>query len=76
LSVLVRHHAIEIAEGATEGECLSFVSGEIADDSSAYFSRLTGTWLQIAYGHRLPLKEQALLMCRDWPDHFGVTSAQ
>jgi hypothetical protein len=77
LSVLVHDHAIEIVEGATEGECLSRVRGEIDDDCSVYFSRLTGIWQQIAYGHRLPAKQQALLLCHDWPNYFaGVGSAQ
>jgi hypothetical protein len=76
LSVLVHDYAIEIIEGATEGECLSRVRGEIADDSSAYFARLTGMWQRIAYGHRQPAKEQALGLCRDWPSHFGGGNAQ
>jgi hypothetical protein len=75
LSVLVHHHAISIVEGATEGECLRRVRGEITAESSDYFSRLTGMWQQIAYGHKLPGKEQALLLCRDWPDYFGVGRA-
>ncbi|MES9969766.1 MAG: hypothetical protein ABW092_07000 [Candidatus Thiodiazotropha sp.] len=76
LSSLVHEHAIEIAEGATEGECLHSVHGVIADETSAYFSRLTGMWQQLAYGHILPTEQKALLLCRDWPDYFGVSSAQ
>ncbi|MCG7878050.1 MAG: hypothetical protein JAY75_15160 [Candidatus Thiodiazotropha taylori] len=76
LSVLVHDHAIEIVEGATEGECLSSVHGVIEDDSSAYFSRLTGMWQQIAYGHVQPPKEKALLLCRDWHSFFGASSAE
>jgi hypothetical protein len=75
LSVLVHEHAIAIVEGATEGECLSRVRDEIADESGDYFSRLTGIWQQIAYGHRLPPKAQALALCRDWSNYFGVGNA-
>ncbi len=76
LSVLVHDHAIQIVEGATEGECLRRVRGEIADETSAYFSKLTGMWQQIAYGHIRPPEEKALLLCRDWHGFFGVSSAQ
>jgi hypothetical protein len=76
LSVLVHDHAIKIVEGATEAECLSFVHGVIAEESSTYFSRLTHMWQLIAYGHKQPPKEKALLLCRDWPNYFGAGSAQ
>jgi hypothetical protein len=76
LSVLVNDHAIDIVEGATEAECLSRVRGEIGEECNAYFTRLTHVWQQIAYGHRQPPREKALLLCRDWPNHFGVTGAQ
>ncbi|MEW8506344.1 MAG: DUF4129 domain-containing protein [Candidatus Thiodiazotropha sp.] len=73
LSVLIRSHSIEIAEGATEGECLRSVRGVIADDSTRYFTRLTGIWQQTAYGHIQPAREEAIDLCRDWPGHFGVS---
>jgi hypothetical protein len=73
---MVHDHAIEIDEGATEGECLHSVRGVIADETSAYFSRLTGMWQQIAYGHIQPAPEEAMLLCRDWRGYFGVNSDQ
>ncbi|MES9993022.1 MAG: hypothetical protein ABW098_13775 [Candidatus Thiodiazotropha sp.] len=76
LSALIHHHSIEIAEGATEGECLLSVHGVMTDDSTDYFSRLTGIWQQIAYAHRQPVKEEAMGVCRDWPDYFGVRSEE
>jgi hypothetical protein len=76
LSVLVHDHAIDIVEGATEGECLSRIRGVIEDETSAYFSRLTHMWQLIAYGHRQPPKQKALLLCRDWPGYFGVSGAE
>ena len=76
LSVLVHDHSVEIAEGATEGECLYSVRGVVSDDSTAYFSRLTGMWQQIAYGHMQPPKEKAMILCRDWHSHFGVSGAE
>ncbi len=70
LSNLIHRHALEIPEGATEGECRGLVAAQLQplDDC---FSMLTGVWLRLAYGHRPPEREQALALCRDWRSCFG-----
>ncbi len=76
LSALVHNYSIEIDEGSTEGECLRVVRGVIADDSTAYFTRLTGMWQQIAYGHIEPSREKAIGVCREWPAFFGASGGE
>jgi hypothetical protein len=76
LSALINNHSIEIDEGSTEGECLKVVHGVISDDSTAYLTRLTGMWQQIAYGHIEPSREKAMGLCREWPAFFGVSGGE
>lgn len=71
LSALVHRHALEIVEGATEGECLGLVRERIETGLQPFFFRLTGTWLRLAYGHRSPAKEEGLALCREWRGCFG-----
>jgi len=76
LSALVHRHALEIADGATEGECLGLVRERIETGPRQCFSRLTGTWLGLAYGHRAPEKEEGLALCREWRGCFGEGDGQ
>ncbi len=71
LSQLVHRHALEIPEGATEGECRGLVATQLDRQLDDCFSGLTGVWLRQAYGHRPPEREQALALCRTWRSCFG-----
>ncbi|MCU7844402.1 MAG: DUF4129 domain-containing protein [Candidatus Thiodiazotropha sp. (ex Monitilora ramsayi)] len=71
LSALVHRHAMEIHDGATEGECSHLAREQLSSQLSEFFSRLTAVWLMLAYGHRQPEKSQALALCQQWQSCFG-----
>jgi hypothetical protein len=71
LSNLVHRHALEIPEGATEGECQRLVSDQLGEQLDGCFSHLTLVWLRQAYAHLSPEREQALILCREWRNCFG-----
>jgi hypothetical protein len=71
LSALIHRHALEIHDGATEGECRWLVADQLERRLDDCFSRLTRVWLRLAYGHTPPGKEQALSLCRAWRECFG-----
>jgi hypothetical protein len=71
LSALIHHHALEISDGATEGECRLTVARQLERNLAQCFADLTGVWLQLAYAHRLPERERALALCQAWRGCFG-----
>jgi hypothetical protein len=71
LSTLVHHHALDIPQGATEGECQRLVAHQLEQALVSCFSSLTSVWLCQAYGHRSPGRDQALALCREWRSCFG-----
>jgi hypothetical protein len=75
LSDLVHRHALEIHDGATEGECQRLVGQQLGQALNGCFSNLTLVWLRQAYAHRSPEKEQALALCREWRGCFGGADA-
>ncbi|MEJ2593123.1 MAG: DUF4129 domain-containing protein, partial [Candidatus Thiodiazotropha sp.] len=76
LSSLVHRHALQIVDGATEGECRALAAHQLEAGLSDCFSRLTGVWLALAYGHRPPEKPQALALCQQWRSCFGGADAE
>jgi hypothetical protein len=72
---LVHRHAVQIAQGATEGECRVLAAAQLDEGLNECFSSLTSVWLMLAYAHRAPEKPQALALCRQWQSCFGVESA-
>ncbi|MCU7937260.1 MAG: DUF4129 domain-containing protein [Candidatus Thiodiazotropha sp. (ex Dulcina madagascariensis)] len=76
LSVLIHRYALEIKDGATEGECLAHTRNTLAESQGDYFARLTRAWLALAYGHRQPQQASALALCQEWASHFGAANAQ
>lgn len=71
LSSLVHQHALDIPVGATEGECRRLVAIQLGQDLHGCFSGLTSVWLNQAYGHWPPGRDQALRLCREWRSCFG-----
>ncbi len=71
LSVLIHRHALEIPDGATEGECRLLVADQLGQDLGDYFTGLTRVWLRQAYGHWPPERDQALALCQAWRSCFG-----
>lgn len=58
---------VEIAESDTEGDCLRRVrlAGEQVHPS--YFSKLTTSWIGLAYAKSLPADAEVEALCRSWP---------
>jgi hypothetical protein len=71
LSNLVHQHALEIPDGATEGECQRLVGDQLGQTLDSCFSHLTLVWLRQAYAHLPPEREEALTLCREWRSCFG-----
>ena len=75
LSDLIHRHALEIHDGATEGECQRLVGEQLGENLDGCFSNLTRVWLRQAYAHRSPEKAQALALCQEWRGCFGGADA-
>lgn len=73
LSVLIHRHALEIPDGATEGECRQLIADQLGQSLGDCFSGLTLVWLRQAYGHWPPERDQALAVCQAWRSCFGDT---
>jgi hypothetical protein len=71
LSDLVHRHALEIHDGATEGECRQLVGEQLGQALDGCFSNLTLVWLRQAYAHQSPERDQALALCQEWRGCFG-----
>ncbi|MCW8196269.1 DUF4129 domain-containing protein [Proteobacteria bacterium 005FR1] len=71
LSRLVHQFAFEFHAGYTEQECVAVVSRGDNRDLSDYVSRLTRSWQQLAYAHRLPEAAQVDALCSQWQGLFG-----
>ncbi len=67
LSWLVRHRHLPISDSDTEEDCLAQVSSVGGQGESAYFKRLTGAWVQVAYA-LLPVSDAEMRsLCDLWP---------
>ena len=71
LVALLEHNQLEIPDSATEGECVERVLTVCAGEQSGYFVRLTGLWVETAYGHQLPDAERVDRLCSEWTQLFG-----
>jgi hypothetical protein len=71
LVALLRHERLEIADSATEGECVAQVRAVCPEGESAFFVRLTRVWIAAAYGHQPPDARQVAGLCDEWQRLFG-----
>ena len=69
LARLVHERGLEVAAGATEGDCLRAASPVLDAEAGGYFRGLTGAWQALAYAHQEPSDGEAL--CAGWRRHFG-----
>lgn len=76
LSRLVHELGVEIPSSATEGECRRVVRLRRPSDEADYFDRLSGVWIHMAYGHRVPAPGQVEELCGDWRAVFGQNHAR
>ena len=75
LSALVHRDGVELASGATEGDCLRAVGGSKPAPTAAYFARLVQAWSRAAYAARMPARADAEALAREWTAHFAEAPA-
>ena len=71
---LMHGHKIEFEQSDTEVECLQKVRSVVERDVATYFMRLTGAWINLAYGHHRPSAEVFDKLCRNWAQFFEDNS--
>lgn len=71
LSRLLGEFRLPLKSAHTEGEVLQLVEELYQDDLSAYASRLTRHWQNLAYGHRPPPLSSRDELCQGWRQLFG-----
>jgi hypothetical protein len=69
LAHLVHRHRAPLSKGSTEGDCLRKALELLPQPSADYFSRLTRTWLEVAYAGLDPAPG-AEALCAEWHRHF------
>lgn len=62
---------VPLKDGSTEQECLWLVQNlerelQLPGKTLTYFTQLTRSWRQLAYGHRRPSEQQGLELCAQW----------
>lgn len=70
LAILVDRDHLELAPGATEGDCLHRVEHHPGGPLATYFAQLTRAWQHTAYAHRPPAVDEAHTLLTDWARHF------
>jgi len=71
LSRLLGDFRLPLKSAHTEGEVLQLVEELYQDDLSAYASKLTRHWQNLAYGHRTPPSASRDELCQGWRQLFG-----
>jgi len=66
---LIHRADLPIAEGDTEGDCLRHVQSLQNQKLSMYFSELSSSWVDVAYGEQQPDEQAMERLCEAWP--FG-----
>ncbi|WP_374580542.1 hypothetical protein [Pseudoduganella sp.] len=80
LSRLVNRHALQLHQGATEGECLALARsahahGSLDAASLGLADQATSLWLNAAYGARWPAGDAVHALCARWQAHFEREAA-
>jgi hypothetical protein len=79
LAYLVKNYELKLSTGATEGDCLDYVTKKLALSSEAethYFIELTRAWQQTAYAHRVIPEGQMQQLCINWSRFYVQKSVQ
>ncbi len=67
---LIAMYDCEFKDGHTEGDCVTIVRSNLAEQIGKYFTKLTVAWQNLAYGHRDPDYQEFEKLCRDWSLNF------
>lgn len=70
LSRLLHEQRLPLRDAHTEGEILRLVRGTGQAELSRFAENLTGHWLNLAYGHRLPTDAARHELCCQWRELF------
>jgi hypothetical protein len=74
LRFLISQRQLDIPASATERDCLTLVSTSTTRDETAYFGRLTNTWLKLAYAHQPPDAQSLDDLASQWARFYGAES--
>lgn len=69
LSRLLHDRQLPLREAHTENEVLALTRQE-TPQLQAYVEAVTGHWLALAYGHRLPADDTTAALCQRWRELF------
>ncbi|MCQ4249394.1 DUF4129 domain-containing protein [Pseudomonas stutzeri] len=72
LSRLLHERKVPLKAAHTEGEILELLRQAQQPELTGYAEALTGHWLNLAYGHRLPASDTRRELCDGWRDLFAV----
>ncbi len=75
LSRLIDRYELKFRASHTEAECAALVKARGIESLSDYFTRLTGVWRRLAYGHRLPEAEIVRALCDGWREELNDEQA-
>lgn len=70
LAQLPQRFGLTLKDSDTEGEVLQRVHEATPAELGCYWQALTGVWLQLAYGHRVPAAEAVTRLCAAYQRHF------
>ncbi len=73
LAHLVKNYEFNLPKGATEGDCLEWVTEKLSLSSEAeiiYFIDLTRAWQLTAYAHQMIPEAQMEELCLQWSVHY------
>jgi hypothetical protein len=70
LSALVHRHAVRLAPGDTEGDCVRLAGATLAQPAASYFAGLVGAWQHAAYAGRDPDLARVEALADEWRRHF------
>jgi len=71
LASLIHRDRILILPSATEGDCLRAARLALAEEPAAFFTRLTASWVRMAYCGQTPELPELEGLCLDWRTTFG-----
>ena len=69
---MMHGHEVQFEQGDTEGDCLRKVQAKAAKDISIFFKKMTGVWIDLAYGHQTPSNTVFQQLCQSWDLLFNT----
>ncbi len=70
IAFMIDGKMVDIAECSTEGEVLAEVKKQAPANMAGDFKVLTQTWINLAYGHKIPSDERFERICQDYDRHW------